>query len=536
MGFLEAPMARQPKLHRFLCHLYQRLEQRRLNLVIGAGISIDAGVPSWYALLDRLAERSDQLKADFQLHRNAGLNPEYLGQIIYHRLSRECSKSVAADMREATINHDWAQAIHEALYKDVADDIESVLNGHPYLRELRVLARKVPLVINFNFDDLLAEAVGQLPPADQGPPSRAFTVTWSPPLVDRPETTTIYHVNGVLPRVSLKKRSPQLIFTEDSFSDALARSPGVSGEYVFLRFVQNTMLIVGHSLTDTSLKSYLRKNRDKSPANHHYMIYWLGQPDSMSEQQRTDIFDANLELYNLITIFLTSDELKEVFALLNMSARDFRDALDDLGTDKRHRYHYYIVGPVASGKSSILEHLRCFNTYEEWTRPPPKEMYLAFDKLNETTSKNVDSFIYGELKEKNIRMHDAGVGFHFMDRAPLDLYAFSKDDDERKRKTHDLQQFVTRDKPLQSGEIVFVNARGETLVKRNLGRGRLPETSGTEEYLTGQAKCLSDLYGPSVVVSTDDQTSGDVAKQVARHVLLEDYLPVDLRSIMDKYT
>lgn len=536
MRFLEAPMARQPKLHRFLCHLYQRLEQHRLNLVTGAGISINAGVPSWYALLDRLAERSDALKADFQIHRKAGLNPEYLGQIIYHRLRKDCPESVAADMREATINHDWAKAIHEAIYKDVPDDIGSVLDKHPYLTELRDLAQKVPLVINFNFDDILADAVGHRLPAEKGAPARAFTVVWHPPLVDRAETTTIYHVNGVLPRVSLKKRSPQLTFTEDSFSDALARSPGVSGEYIFLRFVQNTMLIVGHSLNDTSLKSYLRKNRDKSPANHHYMIYWLDRPDSMSEQQRADIFDANLELYNLITIFLTSDEIKDVFALLNRDARDFRDALDNLGNDKRHRYHYYIVGPVASGKSSILEHLRCFNTYEEWTRPPPKEMYLSFDKLDDATSRNIDSFVYAELKEKNIRMHDAGVGFHFMDRAPLDLYAFSKDDDERKRKTTDLRQLVTRDKALQSGEIVFVNARGEALVKRNLGRGRLPEASGAVEYLTKQAKCLSDLYGPSIVVSTDDQTPGEVAKLVARHVLFGDYSPVDLGLIMDRYT
>ncbi len=85
MTVLEKPLTRQPQLPRFLCHIYQRLQQERLNLVTGAGISIDAGVPSWHGLLDRLAERSEELKTDLQQHRKSGLNPEYLGQIIYHR-------------------------------------------------------------------------------------------------------------------------------------------------------------------------------------------------------------------------------------------------------------------------------------------------------------------------------------------------------------------------------------------------------------------------------------------------------------------
>lgn len=532
MTLLESAMARQPKLHRFLCHIYQRLSQERLTLVTGAGISTDAGVPSWYGLLDRLAERSADLQADFKQHRAAGLNPEYLGQIIYHRIRKDCPKTVTDDMRDATVNHDWGSAVHEAIYKDVPDNIEQVLKSHPYLAELRDLARKIPLVINFNFDDLLADAMG---PTAGGRDHRTSTVVWHPPLVERDKTTTIYHVNGVLPRVSLRKRSPQLIFTEDSFSDALARSPSISGEYIFLRFVQNTMLILGHSLNDTSLKSYLRKNRDKCPANHHYVVHWLKTPDAMSDQQRNDIFDANLELYNLITVFLTSSEIKDFLTLLNRSSREFRDTLDNLGGDKRHRYHYYIVGPVASEKSSILEQLRCFQTYEEWTRQPPKEMYLSFDKLDDATAKRIDDFIYAELKEKNLRMHNASTGFHFMDRAPLDLYAFSKDDEERKRKTKELRENVARDRPLQSGEIIFVKAVGETLVKRNAGRGRLPKDAGEARYLEDQASYLNSLYSPSLVVSTDDKSPEEAAKQIARHVLLEDYFPVDLGSIMDRF-
>lgn len=534
MPKLSGALKRQPQLPRFLCHMYQRLQQKRLNLVTGAGISIDAGVPSWFDLLERLASHSPEMKADLAEHRRAGLSPEYLGQIIYHRHRNTPLGDTDPILIEATINHGWARSIHNAIYQDVTGDIDEVVKKHPYLASLRDLARKVPLVINFNFDDILADAIGRQ--IEKNSAGWQFSVVSHPPLLGRPDHTTIYHVNGVLPRVSLKKRSPHLIFTEDSFADALARAPGVSAEYIFLRFVQNTMLIIGHSLTDASLKNYLRRNRDKSPANHHYMIYWMEKNNSLTADQRSDIFNANLELYNVITIFLTSAQIREVLHLLNLENRNFVDTLDGLGKDKRSVYYYYLAGPVASGKSTVLEHLRCFETTEEWTRPPPPEMYLAFNQLNAKDSEKVDTFVYSELKEKNRRMYDTGVGIHFMDRAPLDLYAFSKNDAERKAKTKKLKARVTRHKQLQAGEIVFIWAKGDTLVERNLCRGRLPKDSGTAEYFTGQADYLKNLYEPKLVVATDDQPSGEVAKKIARHALFGKYTPVDLGRIMKDYS
>lgn len=536
MSDLDAALKRQPRLNRYLGHIFQRLEQKRLNLVTGAGISIPAGVPSWYGLLDRLAEVSKDLQKDFARHRQLGLHPEYLGQILYHRRRSALDPSIAVDIREATAGHEWATAIHEAIYRDVPPSISDVVAKHPFLGSLRDLARKVPLVINFNFDDLLSDAMGEDLAVGQGAHGRPFTVVWQPPIVDRPDTTTIYHVNGVLPRISLRKRSPQLIFTEDSFAAAMARSPGISAEYTLLRFVQNTMLIIGHSLNDNSLKNYLRRNRDKSPANHHYMIYWIEKDGDLTKRQQQDIFEANLELYNVVTIFLTSKEIGTFLRMLNSECRDFRDFLDEFGPDRRNRYHYYIAGPVASGKSSVLEHLRCFNTFEEWTRPAPKEMYYAHDKLDADAQKKVDAFIYAELKEKNLRMDATLVGFHFMDRAPLDLYAFSKGDaDENKRKTAELKEHVTRDKGLQPGEIVYITARPDSLVKRNLGRGRPPADSGNEAYFAEQDKQLREVYQPAAVISTDDFPSGEIARQIARHALFDDYSPVDLMAIMGRY-
>lgn len=533
MNTLDSALARQPALPRFLCHIYQRLKQGHLNIVTGAGISIDAGVPSWVELLERLAEESLQLKQDLGVHKKSGLTPEYLGQIIYHRHAEfDRTQTVAID-KEVSINHGWAEAIHQALYKNVGSEIEETIKKHPYLEELQRLVRKVPFVINFNFDDILAQTVGYCKKRDKDHVS--YSVEWRPPLADRKKHTTIYHVNGLLPQVALKKRSPNLIFTEDSFADAIARAPGVSAEYLFMRFVQNTMLILGHSLSDSSLKNYLRQNRDKYPSNHHYMIYWLKDEVTLSDGQRKDIFDANLELYNVITIFMTSDEIRLFLKLINSEERDFRDSLDDMGEDVRSSYHYYIVGPVASGKSSLLENLRCFGTFEEWTQLPPPELYMSFDKLTDEQKITVDDFIYKELKEKNSRFSKCDIGFHFMDRAPLDLYAFSLSDEENKKKTSALRRNVTKGKVLQVGEIIFLTANGKELVKRNYCRGRAPGEAGEASYLEKQSNDLREIYNPTVIFETDTESAQLIAKKVVRHVLFDAYDPVNLETIMKRY-
>ena len=528
-------IARQPAIPRFLCHLFQRLRANRLNLVTGAGISVDAGVPLWKDLLVRLASRSDALRADLEAHHASGLHPEYLGQIIFHRHRDEWQGDASPRLRDAYIEQGWAKAIHDAIYRDVIHDVDKILKNHPYLAQLRDLARKVPLVINFNFDDLLADAMGRQIELREGSSDRNFATVWDPPLVDRPNTSTVYHVNGLLPREGLKKRSPQLVFTEDSFAAAIVRAPSVSDEYLFLRFIQNTMLIVGHSLGDSSLKNYLRRNREKMPSNYHYMIHWMVSDDVLSESQRKDLFDANLELYNVITIFLTSEEICNFFALLNSCNRNMREFLEAAEPDRRSRYHYYIVGPVAAGKSTILEQLRCFNTFEEWTRRPPKLMYRSSVDLSDDEQRQVDQFVYSELKEKNLRMERADVGFHFMDRAPLDLYAFPNDAEKQRRKTAELREEVVRDAQFRDGEIIFITASPQCLERRNLKRGRIPNSSGDSIYLKTQSETLQSIYSPSLVLETDELLPGEIARRVAYHALFGPYNPVSFAEIMNRF-
>ena len=84
-----------------------------------------------------------------------------------------------------------------------------------------------------------------------------------------------------------------------------------------------------------------------------------------------------------------------------------------------------MVGSVLAGKSSCLEALRCFRTFEEWNSKPPVKMYQDHKTLTAPERTEIDDWVCAQLNQKNDRMRKVGVGVHVMDRGFLDLFAFS---------------------------------------------------------------------------------------------------------------
>ena len=94
---------------------------------------------------------------------------------------------------------------------------------------------------------------------------------------------------------------------------------------------------------------------------------------------------------------------------------------------------------------------------------------------------------------------------------------------------------MTRDKDFQQGEIIFLEASGEILEQRNLGRGRVPDTSGSAEYLNEQCARIKSIYDPRFILSTENSSPGVLAQRVARAALMGPYEPKNLTAIMNQY-
>lgn len=306
---LAAAVADQPFLPLWMTHIWQRLhDHRRLGLVLGAGVSIDAGCPSWAGLVKLLSRRAGTVHTMNQ-HRKKGFQEAYLAQMLKRYYAEEYIARHGAsggEFLQTEINSAWMSAVHDALYGKMKGlTFDEIASRHGYLRQLGELVAHTTFTVNFNFDDIVDEAAfnhiqaeARTQTKDRKPP--APEVIWRPKVENRRGAPVIYHVNGYLPREPIRRKSGSLTLTEDAFADILVSPNSSDTEFVASRFASMTFLLIGTSLTDNSLKNMLRIGALRSPANHHYIIYWEDDKNPSSANQKTDIFGVNLDVYNLM--------------------------------------------------------------------------------------------------------------------------------------------------------------------------------------------------------------------------------------------
>jgi SIR2-like domain len=405
--------------------------------------------------------------------------------------------------------------------------LSDITKKHQYVKPLAELVCKAGFAVTFNFDDIVDEAVTQHAAAAGFP---------NPEIINRPKIETrknaavIYHINGVLPREALRKASEKIVLTEDAFADVLLSPNSLDAQFVINQFALKTFVLLGVSLSDNSLKNLLRASANRNPANHHFIVVHEEESALRSPEARKDIFDVNLNVYNLISIFLTTKEIKAFLEILNISTgEEFETIMGTLVSTKIDR-KYYLVGTVASGKTSTLEALRCFQTFEEWSGRVPRAMYLNDKKLSKQQQKVVDDFVFPQLITKTNKMARQAPGIRIMDRAFLDLFAFSKGRHEVNWKAKELRRrFAELGKQFEDGHIFFLSVSYDVLRERMARRGidvtKTNQKGFDGKTLLAQQQQLHEIYKPEKgsIFDTTFITVGETAKLIARVILLEGY-------------
>jgi SIR2-like protein len=535
---LKSAAEQQPQLPVWITHMWQRrIEHSRLGLVLGAGVSDDADIPMWGELVTRLMASANFPDDRMAAHKNDGLTPTLLAEMAYRRhfdSQTEAHSDMVAKFRRYQVDASWCLKIHACLYEKVmGKTFAEIAEKHVYLEPLAELICKSQFAVTFNFDDIVDEAV--ITYADKGRGQNPEIIV-RPKIETRKDAPIIYHINGKLPREELRGRSEQVLLTEDAFADILLSPNSHDAEFVINKFAVRTFLLLGVSLTDNSLKNLLRSAAKRNPSNHHFIVYFEDDDrPPRSKEVRQDLFDANLHVYNLISIFLSRSEIKALIQMLNLDIRDaeFENQLRHIAKVKIDR-KYYLVGSVAAGKSSTLEALRCFTTHEEWKGRVPAEMYLKDETLDEEQQRKVDQFLYPQLTQKNRRMSSEYPALRVMDRAYLDLFAFSKSSEEIKRKAIRLKEEVDCwGGHFQDGQIFFLTASVEEF-KERLAKRALPTGDGKKiqydpESLIAQDAKLRKIYKPEPksTFDTSEMVGAETAKKIARAILLGPYEAFD---------
>jgi hypothetical protein len=224
---------------------------------------------------------------------------------------------------------------------------------------------------------------------------------------DRP---VVYHPNGYIPFDKSDRYSERVVLTEESISDQIIDA--ALGNYGLLLdyYSRSSCLFLGFSPRDPGLRSMLRQFARRSPGTIHYYVHYC----DASTPSRAEIKEgsrANFDLFNMITLYLNEAKINVLLELTAMTDEDqFRDYFVQAGVPVTYRF--YVAGPVSVGKTTVISRLQGLDIVDEWLRPRDPLIAKPSNELSEEQRRQVDLWIMEQLRFKNGRFENAGLGLH----------------------------------------------------------------------------------------------------------------------------
>lgn len=515
---------------RAIVHMRQQLDEKRFGLILGAGVSRAFGFPDWKQLVEGIAKHSE-VNGSSLIEKASG-NTSQSQLLFHHYRSNRLAKATADDHRlnrlEASILAGWHQVVHDVLYKAVPDSTDALLDRDQFLGAFLGIIKRSPITINYNFDDTVQRMLLKTRTAEERKRKLGYATVWNANIQMYPRDAVIYHPNGYLPHILRERPSEHLVFLEDSFADQLIDS--MAGHYTALAYhlAQATRLLIGLSLSDGTLKHLLRQNALCHPGHYHYHVAYVADSSTRDVEFERTAYEANFEVYNLITLFLTAEEIAALGELLDMDEKDFTHLAEELDVPTTLRYQ--LTGSVAVGKTTTISQFRSFHVHDEWLEQRPEQMdrdpsLTAADKLAA-----IDKWVMEQLNLKNIAMLDSKPGIHIIDRAPLDAFAFTPVD-AWKEKAQMIREAISpgsSKRQLVPAHIILLIGDPDVMASRAIIKHRTTEG----KLLKQQQELLEVVYGFDrkgvTVVNTRDKSTRQVTKEVARIIHSQEYSEASL--------
>jgi broad-specificity NMP kinase len=502
-----------------------------LGLCLGAGASADFDFPSWPKLLERIAKHKEiQGEGLLRVSESLTSQAQFLFQMYRQRIKATNLESgdEVADARQAQTG--WMRIVHECLYEGVRTE-EKDLRSHPYLWTLVPLIKQSSMTVNYNFDDTV-ERMLYLRYADaiRAADDRGFEVVWRPAIQFRRKQGVVYHPNGFLPFNTSDGMSDQIVFMDEEFADQLIEAG--MGHYACLlnHFTKQTLIFIGLSMNDTTLKHLLRVAARANPGHFHYHIHWCDQGAKPSPEEQAAITDANFALYNLVTFFLTTQEIETFVGLITEDDEAFNAHCDEELEGVRTEYRYYVTGAVGAGKTTVVEQIRSIECFEEWVDRKHHLLHRAHQELEAAQRRDVDAWINQQFRKKNRRVSQAQATIALVDRSPLDpLYFAENQSAERTRAAELHRAMVPPNGPIKRiapGHVILLKCDVSVLRTRLAAR----EKRYTSKHVLSHQETIDNFWNARSEVTRIDTTNMTVARVIKRilgTILFEPYQEID---------
>ena len=257
-------------------------------LFLGAGVSIDGGIPLWETLIKTL--HVYMLKS---LTKDKELSFEQQEMINELAADNEMESPLVQMryIRAAFSNEEYHKLVHSALYGQNVNIDTKLLDAIAKISTPQRAYCGIKSIITYNFDDLLERKFAQ-----KDIQYNIISDEEGRQLVDK---LNVYHVHGYLPsNFSEESKEPNLIFTEEDYHRVYRDSYSWSNLAQLSALRENTCLFIGCSLTDPNLRRLLDVAARNGENPRHYAFLKKKQIKETRNGERVN--KDILELYQRI--------------------------------------------------------------------------------------------------------------------------------------------------------------------------------------------------------------------------------------------
>jgi hypothetical protein len=524
---------------RAIANLRHQFQNSRLTLVLGAGVGFGFGLPNWKKLIDRLARdptvnQSSILSTDRWQKWEAGTKTEVLYREFQRRKMRSAAfKEVPKEHRERHIRGQWHEAIRRSLYKTIRNEgtEDDPALRHPYMGAYLDIILQSPFTINYNFDSCVELMLDTLV-KEHHARDKSYETAFDAAFPFRHNTGVIFHPNGYLPYNVADTLSEEVIFSDEGFGKQLLETE--AGKYsTLIHFLsKNTCLFVGLSFNDETLRHLLRRFATNNSGHYHYAVELLRGRKREPERHEVALAQSRFELYNLITIWTTENQIEAVGKLVTLNAHAFHELCRAARVSSK--FVYYITGIPGAGKTTVVRHMNALLGHPEWLTQPLPLMRRPWNTLGKDEKAEVDNFVGQQYCQKNYILATLPEGLYLVDRGPLDALTFVKKGGVSRRAREYRRQITGRPpaaaKSVVPGAVIALEVDPTLAAYRRVKRGG---TLDSPEYLRQLWLAHKRAYGEGMrVIPTRDRSIAEVVKDVSRHIHCEPYHPINLDTLL----
>jgi len=233
-----------------------------LSIFCGAGVSLDAGLPSWSVLLESLLRRAFSTEKTL----STNLDPELQASLAkLYQKSLNLSPLMIAQYLKNMLGKDFLRSLRDELYPQTPRPSKLIAAIVDLCRPRRS-RNCLRSIITFNFDDLIEQALSK----DKIKHKAIFHEGQRCGATELP----IYHVHGFLPQSGTITSDNEVVFSEDAYHSQFIDSFSWANLVQLNHLNQNSCVFIGLSMTDPNLRRLLDVSMRKNPDRvlNHYVV------------------------------------------------------------------------------------------------------------------------------------------------------------------------------------------------------------------------------------------------------------------------